>query len=184
MKNFLCSVLLGLLLGVLYLLTLVFIISPLLFLFKEGFIGLMTGSVNVTDFIRNVLGRFQGMPYKLDRYSLTIIIIQIVLFTVVCIAAYCFLSRVLKELLTGEGEEYFRNFYKFVYLIFLFVPEIFIFMSLFFKFPVIKTIIIISAINSLISTFAIIITSKVLPDVIKNRDSTYIIEGEKHEKNS
>ena len=155
-----------------------------MFLFKEGFIGLMTGTVNVTDFIRNVLGRFQGMPYKLDRYSLIIIIVQIVLFAVVCVAAYCFLSKVLKELLTGEGEEYFRWFYKIIYLIFLFIPEILIFMSLFFKFPVVRTIIIISAIDSLISTFAIIITSKVLPDVIKNRDSKYIIEGEKREKNS
>lgn len=184
MKNFLCSVLLGLLLGVLYLVTLIFIISPLLFLFKEGFIGLMTGTVNVTDFIRNVLGRFQGMPYTLDPYSLTIIIIQIVLFAVVCIAAYCFLSKILKELLIGEGEEYFRLFYKIVYFIFLFIPEILIFMSLFLKFPVIRTIIIISCIDSLITTFAIIITSKVLPDVIKNRDSKYILEGEKHEKKS
>lgn len=175
MKNFLISVLLGLLLGAIYLGMLVFIISPLLFLFKEGFIGVMIGTVNVTDFIRNVLGRSQGMPYSLDPYSLAIIIVQIILFLSVCIVAFYFLSNVLKELLTGEGEEYFRMFYKIVFFIFLFIPEILIFMSLFFKFPVIKTITIIGVIISMISTFAIIITSIVLPDVIKNRDSKYML---------
>ena len=183
MKNFLTSVLLGLLLGAIYLGMLIFIISPLLFLFKEGFIGLMVGTVNVTDFIRNVLGRFQGVPYKLDSYSLTIIIVQIVLFCSMCITAYIFLSNVLKNLLTGEGEEYFQCFYKVVYFIFLFVPEILIFMSLLFKFPVIRTIRIVSMIGSLVLTFAIVISSIVLPDVMKNRDSKYILEGNKHEKN-
>ncbi len=175
MKNFLISVLLGLLLGAIYLGMLVFIISPLLFLFKEGFIGVMIGTVNVTDFIRNVLGRSQGLPYSLDTYSCAIIIVQIILFLSACVFAFYFLSRVLKELLTGEGEEYFRMFYKIVFFIFLFIPEILIFMSLFFKFQVIKTITIIGVIISMISTFAIIITSIVLPDVIKNRDSKYML---------
>ena len=181
MKNFLFSVLLGLLLGAIYLGMLIFIIAPLLFLFKEGFIGLMTGTVNVTDFIRNVLGRYQGVPYKLDPYSLTIIIIQIILFFTMCLIAYLFLCKVLKELLTGEGEEYFQRWYKVVYLIFLFIPEILIFLSLFFKFPVIITIKIVGLIGAIISTFAIIISSKVLPDVLKNRDSKYILEGENNE---
>lgn len=177
MKNFLISVLLGLLLGVLYLGVLAIIISPLLFMFKEGFIGIMLGTVNVTDFIRNVLGRSQGMPYRLDPYSLTIICVQIALFITVCVTAFYFLSKVMKELLTGEGEEYFRMFYKIIFFILLFVPEILIFLSLFFKFPVIRTIAIVGIIISAITSFATIITTVVLPDVIKNRDSKYILEA-------
>ena len=177
MKNFLKSVLLGLLIGIIYIASLAFIISPLLFLFKEGFIGLMLGKVNATDFIRNVLGQAQGIPYRLDPYSIAIIIVQISLFLTVCITTYIFLSKVLKELLTGEGEEYFQSFYKIIYMVFLFVPEILIFMSLFFKFPVIKTIIITGSIVAVVSVFAFIITIKVLPDVIKNRDSKFILEG-------
>ena len=177
MKNFLISVLLGLLLGLLYLGALAIIISPLLFFFKEGFIGIMLGTVNVTDFIRNVLGRSQGMPYRLDPYSLTIIIVQIALFVAVCVTAFCFLSRVMKELLTGEGEEYFRMFYKIIFFILFFVPEILIFLSLFFKFPVIRTITIVGIIIGAITTFATIITAVVLPDVIKNRDAKYILEA-------
>ncbi|MCF0117506.1 MAG: hypothetical protein HUJ61_05590 [Bacilli bacterium] len=183
MKNFLKSVLLSLLLGVIYVSILALIIAPLLFLFKEGFIGLMTGTVNLNDFIPNVLGRKHGIPYMLDPYSLTIIVIQIILFLVVCITAYIFLSKVLKDLLIGEGEEYFQMFYKIIYIIILFVPEILIIMSLFFKFPVMLTIIIVSGIGTLLSTFAFIITGRVLPDVIKNRNSKYILEGEKNEKN-
>ena len=118
MKNFLKSVLLGLLIGIIYIGTLVFIISPLLF--KEGFIGLMLGKVNVSDFIRNVLGQTQSIPYKLDPYSIAIIIVQILLFLTMCIATYIFLSKVLKELLTGEGEEYFQSFYKIIYMVFSF----------------------------------------------------------------
>ncbi len=178
MKNFLRSVLLGLLLGAIYVATLVFIISPLLFLFKEGFIGLMMGRVNITDFIRNVLGRHRDMPYKLDPYSLSIIIIQIILFLAVCVTSYIFLSKVLRTLLTGEGEEYFQMFYKIIYLFFLFVPEILIFLSLFFKFPVIKTIVTVGAIVATVSVFAFVITVKVLPDVIKNRNSKFLLEGD------
>ena len=183
MKSFLKSVLLCLLLGVIYVCILAFIIAPLLFLFREGFIGLMTGTVNISDFIRNVLGRMQGVPYKLDPYSLTIIIIQIVLFMSVCVLAFIFFLKILKELLTGEGEEYFQMFYKIIYFILLFVPEILIFMSLFFKFPVMTTIYIVSGLGSLLLTFAGIITGKVLPDLIKNRDSKFILEGDKNEKN-
>ena len=94
MKNFLKSVLLGLLIGIIYIASLAFIISPLLFLFKEGFIGLMLGKVNATDFIRNVLGQAQGIPYRLDPYSIAIIIVQILLFLTVCITTYIFLSKV------------------------------------------------------------------------------------------
>lgn len=181
MKNFLRAVLLGLLLGAVYLGMLIFIIAPLLFMFKEGFIGLMIGSMNIFDFVRNVLGKFMGIPYSLDAYSITIIIVQIILFLSMCTCAYIFLSKVLKNLLTGEGEEYFQMFYKIIFLSFLFIPEILIFMSLFFQYPVIRTILIVSIVVGVITIFATIITIKVLPDVINNRNNKFLIEGEKYE---
>lgn len=181
MKNFLKSVLFALLIGLIYLGMLVFIITPLLFLFKEGFIGLMVGNVNILSFISSVLGQIKGNFYRIDAYSLGIIITQIVIFLATCGVSFWFFNRVLKDLLTGDGESYFRIFYEAIYLVFLFVPEILVFMSLFFKFPVIRTIIIIGIILFLVFILALIITLKVLPDVIKNRDSKFMLEEDDYE---
>lgn len=177
MKNFLQSVLLGFLLGIIYIFMLAFIITPLLFLFKNGFIGLLTGTVNITDFIRNVLGRSMGMIYKIDNYSLTIIIIQILLFFSTCIITCYFLSTVLSVFLKNEAEQ-FQLFYKIIYYILFIVPEVFIIMSLFFKFPIIKTILIIFIILLTIIIFSIVISNKILNDLLESSNNSIILEGD------
>lgn len=176
MKKFLVSILLGLALGIVYVGLLVAAFLPLILLFKSGLLGLVGGSINPTDFLKNVLGLNTGLMYKLDVSSLIIIVMQLALYAAISVCTFMFMSKVLAVHLSADGGNYFQGFYNFIFAVLLFVPELLIILSVFFRLPLYKSLIGVGIVAGLIFIFATITAFRVLPDVVKNEEVHDIFE--------
>lgn len=81
----------------------------------------------------------------------------------------------MKVHLPNEG--YFRHLYDAVFLILFFVPELLVFLSLVFRFPLFVSLTIIAIIVSVLTALTVTMSVKVLPDLRRNEDLKDMMEG-------
>lgn len=172
MKNLIISVILGLFVGLLYMTLMLTVSSPLLLLAKFGFIDLFAGSSEIQRVIDSIVSNvvYEG----LGSLSLTVIVGQSVLCIGAGALAYVFMKSVMKVHLPNEG--YFRHLYDAVFFILFLVPEVLLVLSVLFNFPLLVAVIAIILITVLVCAFSIIMSVKVLPDLMKNENRRDILQ--------
>lgn len=178
MKKFLISILLGLALGMAYVGLLVVAFLPLILLLRSGILGLVGGTVDPTVFLRNVLGLNESIMYSLDVSSIIMMAMQLALYAAITVFTLLFIKKVLEIHLSQDGGDYFKKYYMVVFSILLIVPEIFIIISVFMKFPLYKSLFAIGGIVALVFVFGTVTAFRVLPDVIKNEGVKDIFEND------
>ncbi len=173
MKKLIISVIFGLFIGLVYILMTLVVCSPLLMLCKFGLVELLTGgTVDFSGVVMCVAGN-SAFP-SLGTVSVFVIAVQALLCIGAGVLAFLFMKSVLKAHLPNEG--YFRHLYEAVFLILLIVPETLVLLSVLFKFPVTAVVIIVAAIAILVCIFSVIMSVKVLPDLMKNGNRRDILK--------
>ncbi|MBR6914524.1 MAG: hypothetical protein IKN34_12125 [Treponema sp.] len=172
MKNLIISVILGLFVGLLYIALMLSVSSPLLLLAKFGFIDLFAGSSDIQRFIDSLVSNvvYEG----LGSLSLAVIVVQSALCIGAGALAFVFLKSVMKVHLPNEG--YFRHLYDAVFFILFLVPEVLLVLSILFNFSLLVTVIAIVIITVLVCAFSIVMSVKVLPDLMKNENRRDILQ--------
>ncbi len=174
MKKLVISVLLGFLVGFAYIAIMMLVSTPFLLLFKMGLLDISTGITAVDAVISNITGSLKDITGNISTIAVVIIIIQCILFLTLSFVSFMFLKKVMEVFLADD--EYFRHLYEIVFAILMFIPEILIILSLFFHFPVGITIFIILGITLIISIFSTTMAGKVLPDLMKHKESKYLLK--------
>lgn len=173
MKKLIISVLVGLLTAFAYIGVMLLISAPFMLLIKMGLLGIVSGESTVAAVVSNLTGSLKGITGKIGNVALAIIIIQSVLFLIMCFVSFVFMTKVMEVYL--KEDRYFRRLYDAVFFVVMIVPEILIILSLFFGFSVSIAIYILLGLTGIVTTFATIMATKVLPDLMKNTNRRYLL---------
>ena len=168
MRKFVVSVIFALFVSIIMLLVEVFCAAPVLGLLRCGFAG-NEAQIVANRLLELFVSDLAPPPRIEDSPSKILMLVQICLSFLSAAVFLIFISRVVKIHLKEEGA-YFKGLYIFTFALALFVPEILILCSLFFKFPISVALYIVIAIEVLLFSFTTILTVKVLPDSVENEE--------------
>ena len=173
MKKLIISVLVGLLAVFAYIGIMLLISAPFMLLIKMGLLGILSGESTVAAVVSNLCGSLKGITGQLGNMALAIIIIQSVLFVILSVVSFIFMTKVMEVYL--KDDRYFRRFYDVIFFIVMILPEVLIILSLFFGFSVKILLYILMGLTILVTTFASVMAGKVLPDLMKNTNRRYLL---------
>jgi len=173
MKKLIVSVIFGIVTGLLYIAMTIFMSSPLLLLSKFGLIDFwLENGVSLSNVINGIISNKSCV--ELSSTSIILLTIQSILCVGVGVLSFAFVKKVMKIHLPKEG--YFRHLYDVVFFLLFVIPEILIILSILFNFSVLIVVSVIVVITVLVSIFAIIMSVKILPDLLKNENRRDILE--------
>lgn len=174
MKKLTNSILLGLVIGLVFVAVMLLVMTPMLTLARYGYVSLFTENISVFDFVKNIGKDLFGKPIEFDGPTAFVVFMQCGLCLLVGLSMFITMANVLKSHLSGNDFAYFRRIYGFVYFVLYLLPEILIMLSIFFNFPLLVTLIVVACIVGLVFLFGFIITKKILPDLKEYDDNNSI----------